>query len=73
MSHARETTSAVVVFQLPPLNEFLSQIHEYVVLKYFVNIRTSRHVVFKCTLTLSIMYLSPLMPKSCAGHNSHTV
>ena len=31
--------------------------------------------MFKCTLTFSIMYmyLFPLMPKSCAGHNSHTV
>ena len=25
------------------------------------------------TLTFFIMYLSPLKPKSCAGHNSHTV
>ena len=35
-------------------------------------IRTSRHIVFKSTLTFSPL-LYPLMPKSCAGHNSHTV
>ena len=25
------------------------------------------------TLTFLVMYLSPLKPKYCAGHNSHTV
>ena len=25
------------------------------------------------TLTFFVMYLSPLKPKSCTGHNSHTV
>ena len=25
------------------------------------------------TLTFSVMYLSPLKPESCAGHNSPTV
>ena len=32
-----------------------------------------QEVVFKSTLTFSIMYLSPLISKSCAGHNSHYV
>ena len=29
--------------------------------------------MFKFTLTFSIMYLAPLVPKSCAGHNFYTV
>ena len=83
---ARETTLTFSVVYLSPL---MSKVYLLVnfffqsytcmlcgLLSFLVGIKRRTVVVSharETTLTFFIMYLSPLKPISCAGHNSHTV
>ena len=60
-----------IFFQSDMLPLFFSGLLSYLI---GMKRRTSRFVTCKRQLSLFfVMYLSPLKPKSCAGHNSHTV
>ena len=87
MSCAREATLTFSIMYLSPLTpedcllvnlffqSYMLPLFFSGLLSYLLGIkwRTSRHVHARETTLTFLVILSPLKPKSCADHNSHTV